>query len=128
MKSKRFITVEHNPGDPPIKTDTDWDYVHSLTDEQVTAAALSDPDATPIPVGTDEDLEKLGLVRIVNVFRLRHRLNLTQEAFAATYGIPLGTLRDWEQRRKLPDATARTYLKLIERDPQAIAHLVNPAA
>ena len=35
------------------------------------------------------------------------RLSLTQDEFAATYRIPVGTLLDWEQRRKMPDATAR---------------------
>ena len=125
---RRFISVEHNPGDPPIRTDTDWDYVHSLTDEQILAAALSDPDAQPLPIGTDEELEKIGLRRIPNTFRLRRKLNMTQEAFAAAYGIPVGTLRDWEQGRKLPDATARAYLKVIERDPEVIAKLRGSAA
>jgi putative transcriptional regulator len=127
-KSNNFITVEHNPGDPPIKTDTDWDYVNSLTDEQIHAAALSDPDAQPLPLGTDEELERAGLKRIVNVFKLRQRLGMTQEEFSAAYRIPLGTLRDWEQRRKMPDATARAYLKVIERDPRVVAHLLGTAA
>lgn len=127
-KSRDIITVEHNPGDPPIKTDTDWEYVNSLTDEQIHAAALSDPDAQPLPMGTEEELEKAGLKRVVNVFKLRRRLNMTQEEFSAAYNIPLGTLRDWEQRRKLPDATARAYLKVIERDPKMIAKLLGAAA
>jgi putative transcriptional regulator len=123
VSRKRIISVEHKPGDPHLPSDTDWEYVNSLTDEQIAAAVADDPDAAPINF-----FEKSGVTPIVNVFELRRRLNMTQEAFATAYGIPLGTLRDWEQRRKLPDATARTYLKLIERDPQAIANLLNPAA
>ena len=107
MKLSNMILVDHEPGDPPIKTDTDWDAVNALTNEQVHAAALADPDAQPIPKGSDEELAKLGLIRGVNVKRLREGLGLTQEAFAAAYRIPVGTLRDWEQRRKNPDATAR---------------------
>ncbi len=128
MNSKNMIWVDHEPGDPPIKTDTDWAAVDALTDEQVHAAALADPDAQPIPAGTDEELAKLGLHRLVNPKKLRERLGLTQEEFADTYRIPVGTLRDWEQRRKNPDATARAYLMVISKNPQAVAEWLRPAA
>jgi len=128
MKSKDIIWVDHEPGDPYRETDTDWDAVDALTNEQVHAAALADPDAQPIPRGTDEELAKLGLHRLMNVKKLRERLGLTQEAFAATYRIPVGTLRDWEQRRKNPDAPARAYLTVIERNPEAVAELLRRAA
>jgi putative transcriptional regulator len=128
MKLNGMVSVYHESGDPPIQTNTDWDAVAALTDEQVHAAALADPDAQPIPLGTDEDLAKLGLHRVVNVKKLRERLGLTQEVFAATYRIPIGTLRDWEQRRKLPDAPARAYLTVIARNPEAVAGLLGAAA
>jgi putative transcriptional regulator len=128
MKLKNMVWVEHEPGDPPIVTDTDWDKVNALTDEEIHAAALADPDAQPIPLGTDEELAKIGLHRQVNVKKLRERLGLTQEAFAATYRIPVGTLRDWEQRRKNPDAPARAYLTVIERSPEAVAEWLRRAA
>ena len=127
-KANNMVWVDHEPGDPPIETDTDWDAVDALTDEQIHAAALADPDAQPIPAGSDEELAKLGLIRGVNVKRLRERLGLTQEEFAARYRIPVGTLRDWEQRRKNPDAPARAYLTVIERNPEAVAQLLKPAA
>jgi len=69
-----------------------------------------------------------GFTHIPNVKKLRDRLGLTQEAFAATYRIPLATLRDWEQGRKLPDAPARAYLTVISRNPEAIAGLLGAAA
>jgi putative transcriptional regulator len=128
MKSSNMVWVEHNPGDPPIETDTDWDAVNALTNDEIHAAALADPDAQPIPLGTDEELAKIGLHRQVNVKKLRERLGLTQEAFAATFRIPVGTLRDWEQRRKNPDAPARAYLIVIARNPDAVAEWLKPAA
>ena len=128
MKKTGLISVEHNPGDPPIKTNTDWAAVAALTDEQIHAAALSDPDAQPLPAGTEEELAKLGLIRIPNVKRLRESLGMTQEAFAAAYRIPVGTLRDWEQGRKRPDAPARAYLKIIARNPKVVADLLGEAA
>jgi putative transcriptional regulator len=128
MKSNDMIRVEHNPGDPPLKTETDWNLVNSFTEEQLHAAALSDPDALPIPLGDEEELAKQGLIRVVNVKKLRAHLNLTQEMFAAKYRIPIGTLRDWEQGRKFPDAPARAYLTIIARDPHAVAALLGEAA
>ena len=73
---------------------------------------MDDPDAAPTPVHAT-----LGLTPIVNVKKLRERLALTQEAFAAAYRIPIGTLRDWEQRRNLPNAPACAYLTAIARKP-----------
>ncbi|MDR3749859.1 MAG: helix-turn-helix domain-containing protein [Terracidiphilus sp.] len=128
MKSNNTISTVHEPGDPLRETGTDWGAVDAITDEQIHAAALADPDAQPIPRGSDEELAKLGLIHVVNVKKLRERLGLTQEAFAATYRIPVGTLRDWEQRRKNPDAPARAYLTVIARNPEAVAELLRPAA
>lgn len=97
----------------------------AMTEEEIHAAALADPDAQPLPLpGGDWT----GLVKIPNVRKLRERLGLTQDEFAATYRIPVGTLRDWEQRRKNPDATARAYLIVIDKDPKAVAALLNAAA
>ena len=127
MKS-HDIWVEHNPGDPPIDTGTDWVAVNARTEEELYAAALADPDAQPIPPGSEEELAKLGLKKLVNVKRLRDRLGLTQDEFAARYRIPVGTLRDWEQGRKRPDAPARAYLTVIDRDPHAVASLLGEAA
>jgi len=128
MNSNNMVWVDHEPGDPYPETDTDWAAVDALTDEQVHAAALADPDAQPIPRGSDEELAKLGLHRQVNVKKLREKLGLTQEEFAATYRIPVGTLRDWEQVRKNPDAPARAYLTVIARNPEAVAEWLKPAA
>jgi putative transcriptional regulator len=53
---------------------------------------------------------------------LRVSINLTQEEFARQFEITLGTLRAWEEgvRVRLPDGTAITYLRLIEKIPDAI--------
>ncbi len=53
--------------------------------------------------------------------RARVVAGLSQGAFADTYGIPIGTLRDWERRRSEPDATAVAYLRAITNDPVAVA-------
>lgn len=83
--------------------------------KKVEAAAKADSDNQPL---TDADFAKLRSVPRVKT--LRRALGLTQEEFAMRFQIPLGTLRDWEQGRADPDQPARTYLKVIARDPKAV--------
>jgi putative transcriptional regulator len=45
---------------------------------------------------------------------------MSQGRFAASFGLALGTLRDWEQKRRSPDRTARILLSVIDRDPDAV--------
>ena len=97
------------------KGTTDWDALDKLSDEEVERRAKSDPDGKPL---TDEDLRKLKRSSRVRVLRMA--LGLTQEEFADAYGIPLGTLRDWEQGRREPDKASKTLLKLIEIMPQEV--------
>jgi putative transcriptional regulator len=100
----------------------DWGRFDALTDAEVHEAALKDPDAQPL---SDE---ALALVKPVPRARtLRRALGLTQEEFAARDHIPIGTLRDWEQRRSAPDQPARAYLTVISHDPRVSAALWKPS-
>lgn len=49
---------------------------------------------------------------------IRRTLKLTEEEFAGRYGIPVETLRDWEQDRTTPDLVAQAYLKVIASEPE----------
>ncbi len=93
----------------------DWTRFDAMTEEEVHAAALRDPDAQPL---TEERLA--GMKRVPRAKTLRRLLGLTQEEFAARFHIPIGTLRDWEQGRAEPDQTARAYLKVIAGNAQAV--------
>jgi putative transcriptional regulator len=86
-----------------------------MTEEEIERAAAADPDARPM---TSEEWQAAR--RVPRTKSLRRILNLTQQEFAARYHIPLGTLRDWEQRRAEPDQPARSYLKVIARNPDAV--------
>ena len=100
----------------PLTEKTDWARVDAMTDEEVTAAALADPDAQPL---TDADFARMK--RVPRAKTLRRALGLTQEEFATRYHIPVGTLRDWEQGRSEPDQPARAYLKVIASDPEGVS-------
>lgn len=56
----------------------------------------------------------------VDVRAIRKGLGLTQAAFAARFGLPKGTIEDWEQKRREPDTGSRILLKVIEREPEAV--------
>ena len=59
---------------------------------------------------------------------VRKRLGLSQAEFAARYHVPIGTLRDWEQNRKQPDAPALAYLHVIAREPDMVARALRRQA
>ena len=92
---------------------TDWQVLDALTDDDVARAVAEDPDAVPI---LTEGQAAAMLVRTV-----RKRLKLSQATFAGRYRVPIGTLRDWEQNRRQPDATAMAYLRVIAREPDMVA-------
>ncbi len=104
-----------------MKTKHDWTGADALTEEQIHAAALADPDAQPL---TEERLAKLQ--RVPRTKSIRRALGLSQEEFATRYHIPVGTLRDWEQGRFEPDAAARAYLTVIARAPEAVRRALEP--
>ena len=57
----------------------------------------------------------------IDVAAIRRRTGLSQVQFAARFGLSAATVRDWEQRRRRPDRTARTLLLVIEKNPDAVA-------
>jgi putative transcriptional regulator len=100
----------------------DWREFDALTDAQILAAARSDPDAKPL---TDADLKRMKRAPQAKVIRQAQKMS--QEQFAETYGIPIGTLRDWEQGRAEPDQAARAYLKVIACNPRAVREALRVA-
>jgi putative transcriptional regulator len=106
----------------PLEDKTDWKRLAAMSEEEVQAAALADPDAQPLTA-----VYRARMKRVPRIKTLRRALRLTQEDFAARYHIPLGTLRDWEQGRCEPDQPARAYLTVIARDPEGVMHALEQA-
>ena len=63
---------------------------------------------------------RLHVPRKINVRAMRHKLGMTQEVFALRYGFTLSRVWDWEQGISAPDGGIRAYLKVIEREPEAV--------
>jgi putative transcriptional regulator len=114
MNDNDMTRVEMAPENLPAG-ETDWDAIDALDDEAVQQAALSDPDALPTP---PEALAHFR--RAIDVKAIRERLAMSQAEFAATFHLSLETVRDWEAAKRLPDPVARTLLRVIDRNPEAV--------
>lgn len=51
---------------------------------------------------------------------VRSQLGMTQEAFSAMLGVPLGTLRNWEQGTREPVGAAKALLRLAAKHPKIV--------
>lgn len=54
---------------------------------------------------------------------IREAQGLTQEGFAAVLGVPVRTLRNWEQGRRRPEPAAITLLKVAASHPEVLLEL-----
>jgi putative transcriptional regulator len=51
---------------------------------------------------------------------LRRRAQLTQQEFAARLGVPVETIRNWEQGKRAPRGPARALLAVIAHAPETV--------
>lgn len=94
----------------------------AMSDEEITGAAEDDPDNPPL---TDEEIGRALFAR--DVRSAREALRLTQDGFAAVLGIPVGTLRNWEQGRISPDPALLALFKLVRDDPERAVRVLAAA-
>ena len=81
----------------------------SMMPEPAFATPSALPDAAPDETGT------LPAVR-----DLRRRAQLTQIEFAARLGVPVETIRNWEQGKRVPRGPARALLAVIAHSPETV--------
>jgi putative transcriptional regulator len=93
--------------------ETDWAAQDALTDAEIARQVADNLDAAPI---LSDAATAAAIVPTV-----RRQLDISQAEFAVRYHIPIGTLRDWEQERKRPDAPAFAYLRVIAKEPEVTA-------
>jgi putative transcriptional regulator len=100
----------------------DWTRFDAMTDAERHSATTRDRDAKPLSPSDFKRMTRTPQVKII-----RRALGLTQEEFSSRFHIPLGTLRDWEQGAATPDQSARAYLTVIARNPEAVQEALAPA-
>lgn len=92
------------------------DIRQGLTEAVAFADGTADPAASIVHVPAE-----------IDVRAIRKRLGLTQAVFARRYNLTPARLRDWEQGRSRPDGAVRAYLRVIEREPEAVERALSAA-
>jgi len=67
-------------------------------------------------------------VPTVDVAAMRSSLGMSQSEFAAAFGVSIGTVRNWEQGRRVPRGPARVLLNIIAREPDAVRRVLKDIA
>ncbi|WP_343058507.1 helix-turn-helix domain-containing protein [Microvirga mediterraneensis] len=62
----------------------------------------------------------LNIPYAIDVATIRDKTGLSQAAFARRIGVPVGTIRNWEQGRRSPQGPARILLALLDRNPRIV--------
>ncbi len=87
---------------------TDWARVDAMTDADIARQIAANPDAAP------------DMAPEIDVRAIRLATGMTQAAFAAAYDFSVRTVQEWERGAKRPSGPARTLLRAIKGDPDAV--------
>ncbi len=71
-----------------------------------------------------KELQSIRVMSAEEIKNIRLKLNLSQSEFAKCYGLPIGTIRNWEQSRTSPDFASNYFLYQILKEPKKTAKLV----
>lgn len=74
--------------------------------------------AVPQPSSAAATVE--GTASSPGVRDLRRRARLTQQEFAERLGVPVETIRNWEQGKRMPRGPARALLAVIAHAPETV--------
>jgi putative transcriptional regulator len=50
--------------------------------------------------------------------RVRKKMGLSQQEFSRKIGVPLETIRNWEQGKRAPTGAAKALLRILDRAPE----------
>ena len=98
--------------------------------DHATLAATTEEDVRRYMIedGEDPDAPSSPFRIVLPAAEVRRRTGLTQAAFAKAIGVPVPTIRNWEQGRTLPDPAARSLLTLVADDPERAFRVLSPSA
>jgi putative transcriptional regulator len=99
------VEVRRDGSERPLVPQVDWARIDATTEEEI-AAQIAEDDA--------------GAIRDAAAYarRVRRKVGLSQVAFAKRIGVPVDTVRNWEQGKRAPQGPARALLRIIDRAPE----------
>jgi putative transcriptional regulator len=102
-----------------VRLKADGRLVEILPDGSERPISVADGRPRPARVNGDARSANGRFLDAAYARNVRGQTGLTQIAFAAQIGVPVETVRNWEQGKRSPRGPARALLKVIERAPQA---------
>jgi putative transcriptional regulator len=96
-------------------TDDDYDRLLGGLSE-----VLAEPEQTGAPGLHLVPPLPLRVPEVIDVAAIRRKTGLSQPAFASRIGVPVATLRNWEQGHRSPQGPARVLLALLDRNPKIV--------
>ena len=119
LATSELVEVLADGSTRPFPPDqTDWAALKAMTNDEINAAARSDPDN---PSSEDRPPGR----RLPHVRQIRRAFHLTQEEFADRFRIPLADLQCWESGAAEPDQATRAYLRVIAVDPDSVVRALS---
>jgi len=95
--------------------------IEAATEAEIARHAAADKSATDaIDLGAALKEGRARAVVPLDVAAIRAKTGLSQQRFARAFRISPHTLRNWEQRRRVPEGPARALLFAIDRNPKAL--------
>jgi putative transcriptional regulator len=86
--------------------------------------ALSAQAIEGTPTMKRQSIPSTVIPRDLDVAKIRARTGYSQGQFAGSIGVSLGTLRHWEQARRLPTGAAWILLALLDRNPALVSSVL----
>jgi putative transcriptional regulator len=97
-----------------------------LRDGQEFPLAPATPVAAPATTSVALATTSIAPAMVPAVRDLRRRARLTQIEFAARLGVPVETIRNWEQGKRMPRGPARALLAVISHAPETVFAALAP--
>ena len=76
--------------------------------------------SAPVAISDAAQVAMPGEEALPTVRDLRRRVRLTQLEFASRLGVPVETIRNWEQGKRMPRGPARALLAVIAHAPDTV--------
>jgi putative transcriptional regulator len=69
---------------------------------------------------------KVSVPAEIDVKAIRKKLKMTQSRFSVMFGFSLDAVKHWEGGRRTPESSARAFLTVIARNPNAVIAALHP--
>ena len=102
---RKVVEILRDGSERVITPRTDWSRIDATTEEEIAAQIAED--------AAEAMRDAAAYAR-----RVRRKVGLSQVAFARRIGVPVDTVRNWEQGKRAPQGPARALLRIIDRAPE----------